>query len=1079
MMFLDSGLKTKLKISTLAVSCALFSTVTLAQAEQADTKVNTIEQSVAEQKVAEQTVAEQTITADESESEIELIEVRGVRGAQAAAIDLKREFGNVVDSIVAEDIGKLPDATIADSLSRISGIQVQREANEATSLNIRGMPQVLTTLNGEQFLSPWSITDVGANYGDIPSSMIAGVDVYKSISAEHLSGGISGVVDLKTISPMHLKEGWTANVRFEGSQGDLSDKEINADGTIDNRIDHNFNLFAGYKAEQFAFTAGFFDSESNAANYQMYDDNRLAFLNNQGGQPGDPLDLDNDGDLANDWYLVPGNYGARSNFMERQRQGGAFSVEVKLGDNFTLSGDAFYTQMDQYDRGVQVAFNGSSSITSLAINNDNSAKTEENLYDVLVKEGTITSAGSDISYVDANGVTQNATLHSLQVAHIQARDFQTSSSNTINHTAALNTNLQLDYDNHDNFKASIRYVYAHAEKQYRQARLQQGTPAWLWVDEDGINGHDPIDVYDITIDYRQDVPSFSYNSAINDISSANYLKVYQGFADGEDTDADLNVLRADATYFLDSDNFITSFDVGLRHGIRQADHSKFFYATPTGRYSTWNDSTVPEDKRYKLLPGNEIWQKYPEWQKFDYATSDANLVAQGDFPDNGFSADNTSVFTDFGPIQGFDNGVSSLNPSAWDSPLDFMNQLYPGTKTIRDPGFNYNVKESSTSAFAQMNFADDELFFGVPFSGDLGLRVVKTAREVQRAVIPTVLDRNNSVGASNAPWQKIAFVSETVTIENSFTDVLPSLNLNFYPHDDVIVRFGASKNMTRNNLENLGSGLVLWYSRCTKTDSDGNPVQIRDGDGNFQNALVGCAGGGSDNGNPYMEPWRATVYNTSLEWYFQENAILGLGMFLIDVDTAVASYQEQRNYADEDGINRGRMANVWTTGNVDASDVSGIEIGYKQPFTFLPGEYLSAFGLEFNYTFSDSESPDIDIEGNSLPLQSNSKHQSNTILWYDKDGFSARVAYNWRSDEYLGRVGLNTNGIPLNLGNWNEASGYVDASINYWVNEHVSLFVSGTNLTSQDRRSYAQFEDQFQSLYVQERRFTMGISLSL
>ncbi len=114
---------------------------------------------------------------------IEEVVVLGVRGAQAKAIDLKRNSSNVMDSIVAEDIGKLPDVTITDSLQRITGVQIKREANQGTSLNVRGMPQVLTTLNGEQFLSPWSITGVGANYGDIPAGMIRGVDVYKSTSA--------------------------------------------------------------------------------------------------------------------------------------------------------------------------------------------------------------------------------------------------------------------------------------------------------------------------------------------------------------------------------------------------------------------------------------------------------------------------------------------------------------------------------------------------------------------------------------------------------------------------------------------------------------------------------------------------------------------------------------------------------------------------------------------------------------------------------------------------------------------------------------------------------------------------------
>ncbi|WP_438865491.1 TonB-dependent receptor [Neptunicella sp.] len=1063
-MLKKTGLNTRIKATAFAVGCALLSPIGVAQDVTPDE--------------TEDLLNNNNNAVEKTGDSVEVIEVKGIRGSQAAAIDLKREFSNIVDSIVAEDIGKLPDATIADSLSRISGVQVQREANEATSLNIRGMPQVLTTLNGEQFLSPWTITDVGANYGDIPASMITGVDVYKSISAKALSGGISGLVDLKTAKPLYLKDGWTGNIRLEGSQGDMTDEKVNSDGTISPRIDHNINVFIGYNHDnKFGFTAGLFDSESNAANYQIWDDNRLAFLDSQGGLPSDPLDLDNDGDLVNDWYLVPANFGVRSNFMERKRKGGAFSIQAKLSDNFTISGDVFYTKMDQYDRGVNINFNAASSIDSVSVNNG--PQEPENLYNVLVKEGTIVGEGSDISYVDDNGNTQTKSLHTLQVAHINSREFLTTSSSNINHTAALNTNVQLDYSNHDNLEASIRYVYAHAEKQYRTANLQQGTPAWLWVDEDGINGRDPFTVYDVTIDYRGDVPTFAYDPIANDLSSAGKLRKYQAAGDGTDTDADLDVLRADATYFLDSDSFVQSMNFGLRRGVRKADHTKFFYAMPTGRYSVYDDATVPVDKRYKLLPGNEVWQKYPEWRDFYYEKEEAGLRNSGDYLDNGFTPRDTSIFTDFGPIKGFENGVSSLDPNSWDSPLEFLNTLYPGTKTIEDPGFTYAVKETSTSAFFQANFADDNKFFGIPIEGDIGVRVVKTEREITKAVIPAVLDRNNSVGSGSQPWQKIPFVSTTETIDTSFTDVLPSLNLNFFPTDDVILRLGASKNMTRNNLENLGSSLVLWYQQCTKTGSDGLPVKVRDGSGQLRDAQVGCAGGGDDRGNPNMKPWRATVYNSSAEWYFAENSILGVGVFLIDVETAVAQYQEQRNFADADGINRGRMVNVWTTGNVGASDLTGFEIGYKQPFTFFENPFLSSLGFEFNYTYSDSESPDLDVEGNALPLPSNSKHQSNTILWYDKDGLNMRIAYNWRSEEYIGRVGLNTNGVPLNLGNWAEPTGYLDAQINYWVNDHLSFSLSGTNLTSQDRKSYGQYEDQFQSLWVQERRYTLGISLSL
>src|SRR5690625_7299589 len=79
---------------------------------------------------------------DTDEQDMGLLEeilVRGVRASQARAIDIKRDSANIVDSIVAEDIGRLPDITITDSLQRVTGVQISREANEGTSLNIRGM----------------------------------------------------------------------------------------------------------------------------------------------------------------------------------------------------------------------------------------------------------------------------------------------------------------------------------------------------------------------------------------------------------------------------------------------------------------------------------------------------------------------------------------------------------------------------------------------------------------------------------------------------------------------------------------------------------------------------------------------------------------------------------------------------------------------------------------------------------------------------------------------------------------------------------------------------------------------------
>jgi len=1001
--------------------------------------------------------------------------VKGVRASQAKAIDVKRNNANIVDSIVAEDIGKLPDTTITDSLQRVTGVQIQREANEGTSLNVRGMPQVLTTMNGEQFLSPKSITSVKADYSDVPANLISGVDVYKSQSAHTLAGGVSGVVDLKTLRPFDLPNGWTAKARLEGAQGSRSKKEMNKDGGQDTRTpDYDVSVIAGYNSgDRFAVYGNMYTARSYAANYAMWEEQSLAFLDRQGGMPGDPLDLDSDSDTVNDWYIVPNAYGAESRFMERNRDGGSLTAEFQFNDNWSARGDVFYTQMDKFDRGVGAKFNGAHTPESFQVNGEN-AHYDEKVYNVL-QPGSIIGEGVPFSYIDNNGVSQTRQIHTLRTANVWAADFQTNSNNEIEKTAALNTNFQVNYTNNDNFEATMRVIHAKAERQYRKATFQQGTPAWLWVDEDGISGKDPVAGYHVAVDYRGDYPSFTYT---DDLSDANLLKQYQGFAEGTNTDADLNAARVDVKFTLDGDH-IQSLEGGFRYGVREANHNKFFYVSPTGRYTDWEDPRVPADKRYKLAPGNLVWQKYPNWLKFNFAETNKSLIDVGGLEDNGFSAADTMAFTDFGPIKGFEKGVAALNPAAWDNPYDFMNRLYPGTRTVNDPGYTYAVEEDTASAYVQVNFEnDDQGLFGIPYKANLGFQVVSTDRVVDKSRVPEVLDKFNSIGYDD--WQKIAYVYETDTFKANLVDVLPSINVNLFPTDDTVLRLGIAKTITNNDLENVGAGLSLWYSRCPKTYEDGSPVMVIDPTtGKAVQDDVGCVGGGEDKGNPNIKPWMATVYNLSGEWYFHENSMLGLGLFAIKVDTAVAGFQEPRNFEDMDGINRNRYANIYSTQNTNASDLYGVELGYKQPFYFLPGDFLSATGIEFNYTYSHSKSTEKDLQGSALPLPSNSENQANMILWYDKAGLNVRLAYNWRSAEFASRGGVNTNATVLNVGQWYEPTGYLDLSVSYWVNDKLSFTFNGTNLTQQDRKSYTQFKDQFQSLWVQESRYSVGINLSL
>lgn len=137
-----------------------------------------------------------------------VVVVTGVRRAAQTAQKIKRDADNVIDSIVADDIGKFPDTNVAQTLARVSGIQVRRDAGEANSVLIRGLPGISTLLNGREM---FTTTGRYIQLADIPSTMLQRVDVYKSQSADLLEGGIAGVIDVRTNRPFDFK-GATTNV---------------------------------------------------------------------------------------------------------------------------------------------------------------------------------------------------------------------------------------------------------------------------------------------------------------------------------------------------------------------------------------------------------------------------------------------------------------------------------------------------------------------------------------------------------------------------------------------------------------------------------------------------------------------------------------------------------------------------------------------------------------------------------------------------------------------------------------------------------------------------------------------------
>jgi TonB-dependent receptor len=149
------------------------------------------------------------------------IVVTGIRRSLERAADIKRDSVQVVDAIVAQDIGKLPDPTTAAALQRVPGVQVSTNRNnELGDVRVRGLPDVLTTVNGREVF-----TTVGRNFDlqDMPAEALSRVNVFKSQTADLTEGGLAGVIDLQLNRPFNFKDP-TVVLGGRANYGDRVDK---------------------------------------------------------------------------------------------------------------------------------------------------------------------------------------------------------------------------------------------------------------------------------------------------------------------------------------------------------------------------------------------------------------------------------------------------------------------------------------------------------------------------------------------------------------------------------------------------------------------------------------------------------------------------------------------------------------------------------------------------------------------------------------------------------------------------------------------------------------------------------------
>lgn len=185
--------------------------------------------------------AQEAVSTQPAAGEAAVVVVSGVRRAAQSAQKIKQDADEVIDSIVADDIGKFPDNNVAQTMARVTGIQVQRENGEANAVLVRGLPGIATLLNGREL---FTTTGRFIKLQDIPSAMLQRVDVYKSQSADLIEGGIAGAIDVRTNRPFDFK-GLTASVnagiQSNDKATDKTDPLVN--GMVSNRWKGDFGEF--------------------------------------------------------------------------------------------------------------------------------------------------------------------------------------------------------------------------------------------------------------------------------------------------------------------------------------------------------------------------------------------------------------------------------------------------------------------------------------------------------------------------------------------------------------------------------------------------------------------------------------------------------------------------------------------------------------------------------------------------------------------------------------------------------------------------------------------------------------------
>jgi iron complex outermembrane receptor protein len=997
---------------------------------------------------------------------VEEVIVQGVRAAQASAVSTKRDAVSVVDGISAEDIGKLPDVTIADSLQRIPGVQVTRTAGEGGPVQIRGLGNVGTSLNGETFLSATTIDQSAADFGDLPSTLFSGANVYKSPLATNTAIGISGTVDLMTRRPFDMDDGWT----FVGTG------EIDY-GTISKEEDPTLTALVNWKNDRIGFLVTGSTTEKNlASDFNGYFDTSenggigaTNYTHTWGETPlGDP-------DV---YHVVPQGFAAFHKAEERHRDGLNASFQADLGEGFEVVADYFYSDQERWNRRAGLSHNNRWQ-TFAGYAEATEFGDDEFIYERPNDNGTPDDSSDDFM--------QEENWYTVTAFSAEPYRLQSFAQTNYNQEKSQNYNFELNYDNDGALTGQVRMTRADASASMRHG---YGEGDMLSIDNGSIvigpGGLVPASQCDVSRgdiivgenggcfaayapggiednDFRigYDVagthPTFSgFDQVVDGGKGPRSVAAYMADKDSyhigafssegnTDRDAELNTFSTRWNYKFDDQPFVTSVDFGLRNSNRSVESSSFSY--------------------FGKLNGGCAAQ----WKAVDQFAGTASAcdmdIPQGEFvtglDQNGTSYTDEFVnytllnptrldehnkviwVDDFGGVKGLP-GVWAIDPRSFDDTLAFQEKVFgPQTKVI-DPGQSFKVELDEFSYFMQAN-----LEYGIA-SGNVGIKVIETDLTIVA----------NEVG-EQIPHSGASVDTGDVVSNRNYTDYLPSANLVLDVAEDVKIRAAYGESMMPLDLLQWGGGKSVGRVFEDASANGGNGC-------NCMRVVNGTL-----NGNPQLDPIRASNMDLSAEWYLGDASMLSAGVFKIEIDSFIENGTVMVNEPDSDGVQRGPWQfNALVQGK--GGEVEGLELAAKVAFIdIVDAPIISNMGFDVNYTLSESSQERKGFGGKELPFVDNSEDTYNLIAWYDNETVSARIAYNFRSARLMTAGNPSTAEQALYQNDY----GQMDVNVTYNINDQLSLYLNGSNILEEFQQAYLEFEDQkaFQNIY--EARWALGARL--